>query len=106
MEKSFATHELECVAVAVAFEVFEANQSHKNVVPFTDYQGVHGTLTRCWSENRIGNGLAKLICSREEGLHTLLWFERMPSSSNPGDAPSRGLTPGGSFMHKVACWQV
>ena len=99
-ERSAAIYELECVAVAVALEVFGSYLAHKNVVLFTDNQGVQGTLIRCWSENRIGNGLARLICCREEKLQSFLWLERVPSSSNPSDAPSRGCEPAGAFKER------
>ena len=36
----------------------------------------------------------------EERLHALLWYERVPSHSNPADKPSRGDAPAGGFKHR------
>ena len=83
VERSTAIYELECVAAAVALEVFGHLLAHKNIVLFSDNQGVQGTLIRCWSDNKLGNGLARMICCREEQLQVFLWLERVPSSSNP-----------------------
>ena len=30
----------------------------------------------------------------------MLWYERVPSHSNPADRPSRGVAPEGSFAHR------
>ena len=64
-EKKTAIYELECLAVAIALDVFSSHLSHRNIVPFTDNEGVHGTLVRCWSDNRIGDGLAG-VCQRRK----------------------------------------
>ena len=99
-EKKTAIYELECLAVAIALDVFSSHLSHRNIVLFTDNEGVHGTLVRCWSDNRIGDGLARMVCASEERLRAMLWYERVPSHSNPADRPSRGVAPEGSFAHR------
>ena len=81
--RSTAIYELECVAVAVALEMFKSFLMHRCVLLFTDNQGVLGTMVRCWSDNRCGNGLARIVCLSEESMFAHIWFERVPSMSNP-----------------------
>ena len=42
-----------------------------------------------------------MVCASEERLHAMLWYERVPSHSNPADRPSRGVEPEGSFAHRL-----
>ena len=87
--------------MAVALEVFKTFLMHRCVLLFTDNQCVLGTMVRCWSDNKFGNGLARIVCSRVESMFAHIWFERVPSLSNPADAPSRGEVPSGGFQQRA-----
>ena len=90
-EKETVIFELECLALLMAFKLFQAALGHSNIVAFTDNEGVLGTVVRCWSSNKFGSLCARAICKIEDRLSIFCWYERVPSSSNPADGPSRGL---------------
>ena len=84
-------YELEALAVVVALELFKEHLYQRNVVVYTDNSGVHGTFVRCWSENAVGGSLAFMAAKREFDLQAFFYYDRVPSHSNPADAPSRGI---------------
>ena len=83
-------YELEALAVVVALELFKKHLAGRNVVVYTDNSGVHGTFVKCWSENAVGSALAFLAAKKEFELQAFFYYDRVPSHSNPADAPSRG----------------
>ena len=92
-------YELEALAVVVALNVFDSHLRRRNVVIFTDNEGVHGSFVTCWSENPVGNALALRAARCEFDLHAFFYYDRVPSASNPADAPS-------SVSAQVVCFQV
>ena len=88
-ERATVIFELEALAVAVSLELFAPLLSKRNVVMHTDNSGVHGAFVRCWSENEVGSALAFLAAKREFELQAFFYYDRVPSPSNPADAPSR-----------------
>ena len=88
-ERATVIFELEALAVAVSLELFAPLLSKRNVVMYTDNSGVHGAFVRCWSENEVGSALAFLAAKREFELQAFFYYDRVPSPSNPADAPSR-----------------
>eukprot|EP00439_Symbiodinium_sp_Y106_P000371 s10188_g1.t1 len=82
-------YELEALAVVVALELFKAHLYQRNVVVYTDNSGVHGTFVKCWSENAVGGSLAFMAAKREFDLPAFFYYDRVPSHSNPADAPSK-----------------
>ena len=88
-ERATVIFELEALAVAVSLELFAHLISKRNIVMYTDNSGVHGAFVRCWSENEVGSALAFLAAKREFDLQAFFYYDRVPSPSNPTDAPSR-----------------
>ena len=88
-ERATVIFELEALAVAVALELFANLLSRRNIVMYTDNSGVHGAFVKCWSENEVGSALAFLAAKREFDLQAFFYYDRVPSPSNPADAPSR-----------------
>ena len=84
-------YELEALAVVVALELFKKHLCRRNVVVYTDNSGVHGTFVKCWSENVAGGALAFMAAKLEFDLQAFFYYDRVPSYSNPADAPSRGI---------------
>ena len=84
-------HHPEALAVVVALGLFKDHLSGRNVVVYTDNSGVHGTFVKCWSENAVGGALAFLAAQKEFELQAFFYYDRVPSHSNPADAPSRGI---------------
>ena len=82
-------NELEALAVVVALELFKAHICQRNVVVYTDNSGVHGTFVKCWSENAVGGSLAFVAAKLEFDLQAFFYYDRVPSHSNPADAPSK-----------------
>ena len=89
-EKETVIFELEALALALSIEVFKAFLKDSSTVFFTDNEGVFGTFVRGHSEVRRCAQLLDFFCQREEELGVTCWLERVPSASNPADAPSRG----------------
>ena len=84
-------YELEALAVTLAIDVFREELLGRNVMVFTDNTGVHGSFVKCWSDNPVGNALAYLTARMEYDLHAFVYYDRVPSLSNPADDPSRGV---------------
>ena len=59
---------------------------------FTDNSGVHGSFVKCWSDNPVGNALAYFTAWMEYELHAFVYYDRVPSPSNPADDPSKPLS--------------
>ena len=93
-------YELEALAVVVALELFKAHICQRNVVVYTDNSGVHGTFVKCWSENAVGGSLAFMAAKLEFDLQAFFYYDRVPSHSNPADAPS---SPGSSVNFARCC---
>ena len=84
-------YELEALAVALAIDLFKQELRGRNVMVFTDNSGVHGSFVKCWSDNPVGNALAYFTAWMEYELHAFVYYDRVPSPSNPADDPSRGV---------------
>ena len=89
VERATVIFELEALEVAVALELFANLLSKRNIVMYTDNSGVHGAFVKCWSENEVGSALAFLAAKREFDLQAFFYYDRVPSPSNPADAPSK-----------------
>ena len=64
----------------------------KPVCFYVDNEAAKAACVRAWGSTRLGNSLVKHICVCEV-LHKISpWYSRVPSFSNPADAPSRGDT--------------
>ena len=91
-EKSKETviFELEALAVYAALKIFFKYLKGKNVVVFTDNEGVHGAFVKCWTVSKFAAYLIREACKIEESLGFMIWYDRVPSFSNSSDPLSRG----------------
>ena len=83
-------YEFELVATLIGLKVFSSLLQYKAVVVFTDNEGALGSLISCKSENVFGQKLVECICNIDESIHAFIWYERVNTSSNIADIPSRG----------------
>ena len=66
---------------------------HKaDVIVSCDNEAVVGALVSRRSDIPLAAKWLENIFSMEEKQDLCLWFERVPSESNPADEPSRGIT--------------
>ena len=93
--------ELEALALAISLEVFKPFVERRSLVAFTDNEGVFGTFVRGHSDNARCSALIEFFGQSEEDLESPCWIDRVPSSSNPADAPSRGQA-----VPKAPCIQI
>ena len=88
-EDSVVIHELETLAIFVGLEVWRELLTSRRVVVFTDSEATRGSLLRGWSRNDGADLVLEDIFEFEEAQSIALWFERVPSQSNPADELSR-----------------
>ena len=108
-ERETVIFKLESLAVYLSLQLFETTIRGANIVMFTDNEGVHGAFVRNWTENAFVQKIIDEVGTAEECLNVFIWYERVPSSSNPADTLSRGeLFEGGNrcqvtsaFLRKV-----
>ena len=80
---------LEIVPVALALEAWAERTRHRRVFVFVDNDAARASLIKM-STNVDSMKIALLrVAALKRATPSFLWFARVPSSSNPGDAPSR-----------------
>ena len=84
--------ELELAAVLMGLRTLCASIRNADVVVFCDNEAVVGALVCGRSDIPIASEWPESIFSIEEKQDLCVWFERVPSESNPADDPSRGVT--------------
>ena len=88
--KETVIFELEALVLSICLDVFRPFVDRKGVVIFTDNEGVFGCFVRGHSDDIMCTPLIDFFARCEESLETICWIDRVPSSSNPADDPSRG----------------
>ncbi|CAE7664604.1 car [Symbiodinium sp. CCMP2592] len=91
-ERETVIFELEALVLSICLEAFRPYVERKGVVIFTDNEGVFGSFVRGHSDNASCAALIDFFACCEESLETICWLDRVPSSSNPADDPSRGVS--------------
>ena len=81
--------ELEALALMAGVKVWLQALVDLQVVLFCDNDSVLASLIKLGPKNDFVCAIASLIADFEAESHISLWFERVPSASNPADAPSR-----------------
>ena len=81
--------ELEALALLAGVRVWLRGLSDLQVVLFCDNDSVLASLIKLGSNNAFVCAIASLLADFEAESRISLWFERVPSASNPADAPSR-----------------
>jgi len=83
--------ELECLAILCALHLWHSHLSGKHLVVYTDNNGALGSMIKGHSENLEGDAIVRLVHTILDLSDCIVWFERVCSSSNVADEPSRGV---------------
>ena len=83
--------ELECLAILCALHLWHPRVAGKHLIVYTDNNGALGSMIKGYSENREGNAIVRLVHAMLDLSDCIVWFERVCSSSNVADEPSRGV---------------
>ena len=86
-----------CVAALTTWPVEFAN---RHVLVFVDNNGARAGIVKGICRARESAELVEGFWRRAAALGAFVWVERVPSRSNPADAPSRGSAPGLSAYEK------
>ena len=86
-------HQLEILPVLMASHIWEKNFADRPLIAFVDNEGAKAALVNGASSNEMSAKLVNAVNDKFTKLGTYTWYERVPSVSNPADAPSRGAQP-------------
>ena len=85
--------EAEALAVAVTLHAWRSRLQSRAVLGFVDNEGARQAIVKgCSSSESLAN-CVDCVTMLEIDLHLPAWWERVPSKSNLGDPPSRGIVP-------------
>ena len=82
-------HELEVLPAVIVRRLWPARLSDRPALAFVDNEGARATLIAGYSTNPSACALASLASADDAQLGVRVWYDRVPSASNPADAPSR-----------------
>ena len=82
--------ELESLAVLMGVDMLSKRYPHHDAIVFVDNDAVLAAMIRVTSHNQFMLASSALVAELECDHGLRLWFERVPSHSNPADLPSRG----------------
>ena len=81
--------ELEGFAALLALREWLPSYPNRRFVLFTDSESIKGSLLKCASENAVCHRTVSWILDCQENASSSVWYERVPSESNPSDRLSR-----------------
>ena len=82
--------ELESLAVLMGVDMLSKRYPHHDAIVFVDNDAGLAAMIRVTSHNQFMLASSALVAELECDHGLRLWFERVPSHSNPADLPSRG----------------
>ena len=82
-------YELEACAAVIGVIQLCRGIRNSDVMVYVDNEAALSALIRCRSSSPVVASLLLDLCDFEDSSGNHLWFERIPSKSNPADAPSR-----------------
>ena len=82
--------EYESLVILMALDAWAPLIHGTNLVIFTDNEGTLACVITGTSENKFGARFAQLVHERCDSLGCNVWFERVNTTANIADAPSRG----------------
>ena len=82
--------ELEAMAVYAGINQLASEHQRVDVICFIDNDAVLASMIKAGSPNDVMQNAASSVAAIEVTHDLRLWFERVPSYSNPADGPSRG----------------
>ena len=89
-DKGTIISELEAMAVHAGVNQLASEHKHLDVICFIDNDAVLASMIKAGSPNDVMQNAASSVATIEVTHDLRLWFERVPSYSNPADGPSRG----------------
>ena len=89
-DKGTIISELEAMAVYAGVNQLASEHKHLDVICFIDNDAVLASMIKAGSPNDVMQNAASSVATIEVTHDLRLWFERVPSYSNPADGPSRG----------------
>ncbi|CAE6970985.1 unnamed protein product [Symbiodinium sp. CCMP2592] len=95
-------YELELVPVLLAFRVWQKVFKCGQLVVYVDNEAAKAALIRACASTPVAELVTESVRLLEESLQLRCWYSRVPSLSNPADAPSRlcfdGIVIGENFF--------
>ena len=92
-ERQNPIHQLELLPVLIATLIWKERIRGRALLAFLDNEGAKAALVSGYSTNETSAAIVNRIGDEFAALSARTWFERVPSPSNPSDAPSRGHAP-------------
>ena len=86
-------YELETIAAVQGVLALCAQVKHTDLILFCDNEAALSALIKCRSDSPTVKSALLDLTVFEEARDLNIWFERVASSSNPADAPSKLLGP-------------
>ena len=84
---------VELLACLIALALWADEVRHRAVIGFVDNEAAKCALVKGGSAAQDVAAICGDVCAAEIALAAVLYWERVPSSSNIADAPSRGARP-------------
>ena len=84
-----AIGQAETFPILVAKKTWHSELAFRPVLWFVDNSSAQAALVRSFSPVFDNYELLSINATLDVGLQSLNWYSRVPSKSNPGDAPSR-----------------
>ena len=83
-------YEVELLAAWAAISVWGGEFKDSFSCFYLDNEAAKGALISCKSSTEHGSSVVHSFVQLEDTLRCRAWFSRVPTASNPADAPSRG----------------
>ena len=84
---------VEAIAVLAAKRAWADRLRNRSCLIFIDNEATKAALIACYSPAGIGAATVQASVDLDINLQCLPWYDRVPTASNPADAPSRGDVP-------------
>ena len=84
-------YELEACAAVIGVTQLCRGIKDSDIIVYIDNEAALSAMIRCKSSSLVVASLLRDLCDFEDVSGNHLWFERIPSKSNPADAPSRSV---------------
>ncbi|CAE7862532.1 unnamed protein product [Symbiodinium sp. KB8] len=95
-------YELELFPVLISFRKWASRLAGSQVVSFVDNDAAKYALVRSCSATQTGAAIVDAIRLLEQRFQLRVWYARVPTHSNPADAPSRLDVTG---LEKIPRWR-
>ena len=92
LHKKQIIFEAESFCAVLAYLTWMNSLTGRNCFLYVDNEGTKFSLMKGTSENAVVDAICSVFAELESCVQTSCWLSRVPSSSNPADDPSRGLT--------------